>query len=263
MARVDYWQYLLDSNGNPLQYAEVRVYKAGTLIEADIYLDSTFGSITNSSSEDLKTDQYGFIQFWIGDRWETEGGYKETQKFRVRWYNDIDGIYEEIDNLYIFTPVRPIVIDDSVKGVPSNKDKDKVISNTQGYEWDTHVDSIVPSASPHGIAPVEFFTTGLLQSKVISNKLGYQMYQMADLAATTPVDVSGATIYTEAASWSASGSIYYTDITHSLSNSYPVVELVRTDNYNHIIPLLIRSIDQNTVRIWVDDNISSRIVVLG
>jgi hypothetical protein len=263
MSRIDYWQYLLDNQGKPLQYTPVRVYLAGTLTEADIYLDSTFGSITKASTEDLKTDKYGFIQFWLGDKWETEGGYNETQTFKIRWYNAVDGIYEEIDNLYIFTPVRPIVISDSVKGVPSNKDKDKVISNTQGYDWDTHVDLTLPSGSPHGIAPVTFFQTGLLQSKVISNKLGYQMWNLANLAATTSVDVSGAGIYTTTASWISSGSFYYDDITHSLNNKYPVVELIRSDNDTHIIPLLVMSINPNTVRIWVDDNISSRIVVLG
>ena len=263
MARVDYWQYLLDSNGAPLEYAEVRVYKAGTLNEADIYLDSSFGSVTTSNASDLKTDKFGFVQFWIGDRWETEGGYQETQKFRVRWYNAIDSIYEEIDNLVIYTPVRPIDTADSVMGVPSNKDKDKVISNTQGYDWDTHTDSTLPSATPHGIAPVEFFESGLNQSKVISNKLGYQMYQMADLAATTPVDVSGAEYYSASLSWSTSGSIYYSDVTHSLNNVFPVVSVVRSDNDAHISPLLVQSLGPDSVRVWVDDNISSRIVVIG
>jgi len=264
MARVDYWQYLLDNQGRPLEYTEVRVYLAGSLTEADIYLDSTFGSITKASAEDLKTDKYGFIQFWIGDRWETEGGYNETQTFKIRWYNAIDGLYEEIDNLYVFTPVRPIVTTDSVKGVPSNKDKDKVISNQQGYNWDTHVDLTLPSGSPHGIAPVDFFQTGQLQSKVISNKLGYQMWNLAVSASIAPVDVSGAGIYeTTISSWetSASGN-YYKDIIHSLGNFYPVVELVKSSG-QHYSPLLIQSRGVDEVRVWVDDNISSRIVVLG
>jgi len=263
MARVDYWQYLLDSNGEPLPFAEVRVYLSGTLTEADIYLDSSFGSITTASSESLKTDKNGFIQFWVGDRWETEGGYNETQQFKVRWYNSVDSRYEEIDNVYIYTPVRPINTTDSVKGVPSNKDKDKVISNVQGYNWDTHVDLTLPSGSPHGIAPAEKFQTGTVQSKVISNKLGYQMWNLAYLAPTTPIDVSGAAIHTDIASWSTSGSIYYDTITHNLANWYPVVEIIRSDNNQHIMPILIKSIDENNVRIWVDDNISSRIVVLG
>jgi hypothetical protein len=263
MARVDYWQYLVDSNGEPLAYAEVRVYLAGTLTEANIYLEPTFGSVTIASDEDLKADKNGFIQFWVGDRWEPDGGYGETQQFKIVWQNTVDGIEEEIDNLYLFTPVRPIQTTDSVKGVPSNKDKDKVISNRQGYEWDTHVDLTLPSGSPHGIAPVEFFTRGFLQSRVISNKLGYQMWNLADLAATTPVDVSGASIHTDTASWNTSGDVYYTTVTHNFGNWYPIVEVIRSDNDNHITPLLVRSLDVNTVRIWVDDNVSSRIVVLG
>ena len=264
MARVDYWQYLLDNQGRPLEYAEVRVYLAGTLTEADIYLDSTFGSITKASTEDLKTDKYGFIQFWVGDRWEAEGGYRETQQFKVVWQNSIDGVEEVIDNLYLFTPVRPIVTTDSVKGVPSNKDKDKVISNRQGYNWDTHVDLTLPSGSPHGIAPVDFFQTGQLQSKVISNKLGYQMWNLAASASTAPINVSGAEIYTNAISWTVSGGYYYTDVTHSLGNSYPIVELVRSNN-QHIMPLTIRSLNPNEVRVWIDDiSVSaSRIVVMG
>jgi hypothetical protein len=263
MARVDYWQYLLDNQGRPLEYVEVRVYLAGSLTEADIYLDSTFGSITKASAEDLKTDKYGFIQFWIGDRWETEGGYNETQTFKIRWYNAIDGLYEEIDNLYVFTPVRPIVTTDSVKGVPSNKDKDKVISNQQGYNWDTHVDLTLPSGSPHGIAPVDFFQTGQLQSKVISNKLGYQMWNLSAQASAAPVDVSGAGFYDHVASWVVSGSVYWDDVPHSLENWYPVVEIIRSDNNQHIMPLLVQSRSENIVRVWVDDNVSSRIVVLG
>jgi hypothetical protein len=266
MARIDYWQYLLDNQGNPLEYAEVRVYLAGTLTEANIYLDSTFGSVTKASVEDLKTDKYGFIQFWVGDRWEAEGGYQETQQFKIVWQNTVDGIEEVIDNLYIFTPVRPIVTTDSVKGVPSNKDKDKVISNQQGYDWDTHVDLTLPSGSPHGIAPAEKFTYGLLQSRVISNKLGYQMWNLATAASTTAsasVDVSGAGIYPHTASWTPSGDVYYDTITHGLGNSYPVVELVRSSNNEHIMPVLVRSLNPNEVRVWVDDNVGARIVVLG
>lgn len=262
MARVDYWQYLLDRQGNPLQYAEVRVYLAGTTDEANIYLDSKFGSISRSSTEDLKTNQYGFVQFWVGDQWETEGGYNTNTQFKIVWQNDVDGIEETIDNIYIFTPVRPINITDSIKGVPSNKDKDKVISNTQGYDWDTHVDLTLPSGSPHGIAPAEFFQLGTLQSKTISNKLGYQMYQMAALAATTPVNVSGAKIYSTTASWTPCGSVYFDEVTHNLDNIYPVIELIK-DNNTTFVPLSAVSLNKDQIKVWVDDNISARIVVIG
>lgn len=263
MARVDYWQYLLDRQGRPLQYAEVRVYLAGTLVEADIYLDATFGATTKSSSVDLKTDQYGFIQFWIGDRWEVRGGYNETQQFKVVWQNTVDSIQEQIDNLYVFTPVRPIDISDGIKGDTSNRDKDKVISNTQGYDWDTHTDLTLPLDTPHGIAPVTFFNTSQVQSRVISNKLGYQMYELATTSSVTPVDVSGATSYETTSSWTSSGGYYYQDVVHNLGNFYPVVALEKTSNGYQLVPMEIQSMDENTVRIWVEENTSSNILVLG
>jgi len=265
MARVDYWQYLLDRQGRPLEYAEVRVYLAGGLTEADIYLDSTFGSITKASSQDLKTDKYGFIQFWIGDRWEIEGGYPETQQFKIVWQNTVDSIEEIIDNLYVFTPVRPIDVNaPSVSGSEAmHRDKDKVISNTQGYDWDTHVDLTLPSGSPHGIAPVTFFDTGTFQSKVISNKLGYQMYQLATTSSTTSADVSGATSYRTTSTWLPSGGYYYQNVKHDLGNSYPVVVVSKISDGYKIVPFDIISKDANNVEIWVTENNAADILVLG
>jgi hypothetical protein len=264
MARIDYWQYLLDQQGNPLQYATVRVYLAGTLDEANIYLDDKFGSVTTSSNEDLKTDQYGFIQFWIGDRFEVEGGYDVSQQFKVVWDNDVDSIQEEIDNLYIFTPVRRIITDDTIKGDPSNKDKDKVISNRQGYKWEEHVDSIVPSASPHGLEPVEFFDTDDVKNKVISNKLGYQMYEMAETASIIGVDISAARYHNEyVGSLTASGGKYYTDITHNFHNYFPIVMVSKAVDYHVIKAEKIQAIDRNITRIWLEDNIALRIAIFG
>ena len=264
MARIDFWSYFLDDNGNPLKNVEVRVYLAGTFTEADIYLDSAFGSVTNSSTENLKTDKFGFVQFWIGDEWEIEGGYNVSQQFRVVWQNTVDGRQEEIDNLYIFTPVRPIEITDSIKGVPSNKDIDKVISNAQGYKWNTHVDSIVPSASPHGLKPVDFFDLDSVQNRVISDKLGYQMYQMARTASTIPIDVSAARFYTETInSWSTSGGLFYQNVNHNFNNRYPIVRVSKTSNNNQIQAENIQSISPDTIRVWLEENISLNVVIFG
>lgn len=264
MARVDYWQYLLDSQGNPLQYANVRVYLAGTSIEANIYLDETFGSVTKSSVENLRTDQYGFIQFWIGDRYEVEGGYPNEQAFKVVWQNTVDGIQEEIDNLYVFTPVERIITDDSIKGDPNNRDLNKVVSNKQGYKWEEHVDSIVPSASPHGLAPVEFFDTDDTKNKVISNKLGYQMYEMADTASITPIDISAARYHNEyIGSLTASGGKYYVDVTHNFNNYYPIVMVSKAKDYHVIRAEKIRAMNPDTTRIWLEDNIALRVAIFG
>jgi hypothetical protein len=265
MARVDYWQYLLDRQGNYLADAPVRVYLAGTLTEADIYLDSSFGSVTKSSTGDLKTNQYGLVQFWVGDQWEIEGGYNVDQQFKIRWYNSVDSIWEEIDNFYVFTPVRPIVVTDSIKGVPSNRDKNKTISNEQGYNWDTHTDAELPLENPHGMAPATLYDRDTLASKVISNKLGYQMYQLATTASTiTKIGVSGSRVHTETINtWTSSGGSYYKDVTHNFSNFYPMVKLIKNFNDNHYIPMEVKSISKDEVRIRVTENIVTRVVIFG
>jgi len=263
MARIDYWQYLLDRQGRPLEDAKVRVYLAGTTIEADIYLNHTFGSVTKAKAEDLKTDKNGFIQFWIGDVFEPEGGYDVDQQFRIVWWNDIDSIVEEIDDLYVFTPVRQIDVSDNIRGQASNVDFDKVISNKQGYKWDAHVDSIVPSASPHDLHPVEYFDLDHHTNKVINNKLGYQMYQMAERASYTPIDISAARFTPFSfASLDASGGEYYKDMTHNYNNYYPIVKVIKTNN--HVIEAKrVESISPDVTRIWLSENIPIRVGVFG
>ncbi len=263
MARIDYWQYLLDREGRPLQDAKVRVYLSGTSIEADIYLDHTFGSVTKSKAEDLKTDKNGFIQFWIGDQFEPEGGYEVDQQFRIVWWNDVDSIVEEINYLYVFTPVRSIDTTDNIRGQASNKDLDKVISNKQGYKWDAHVDSIVPSASPHDLSPVELFDLDHHKNKVISNKLGYQMYQMAERASYTPIDISAARLTTFSfASLDTSGGLYYKDMTHNYNNYYPIVRVMKSNDY-HIEAKRVESLSPDTTRIWLAENIAIKVAIFG
>lgn len=263
--RIDYWQYLLDKQGKPLSNAEVRVYLAGTVQEADIYLDANFGSVTKSSIADLKTDQYGFVRFWIGDIWEVEGGYNVNQKFKIIWQNNIDIIEEYIDDIFIFTPVEIIDVSDSIKGNTNNRDKNKVISNSDGYKWNEHTDSIVPSASPHGISPVTWFDTGTLQSKVISNKLGYQMYELAITSTSTPIDISAAGLYTETINiWDTSASgIYFKEVSHGLNNLYPIVRLIKDDDDSQYMYMKVKSIDYNNIKVWVNQYITTRILVMG
>lgn len=264
MARIDYWQYFLDRQGRPLQDAKIRVYLAGTSIEANIYLNHTFGSVTTANAESLTTDKNGFIQFWIGDQFEPEGGYDVDQQFKIVWWNDIDSIVEEIDNLYIFTPVRSIDTSDNIRGEASNRDLDKVISNKQGYKWESHVNLIVPSGSPHDLQPIELFDLDHQKNRVISNKLGYQMYQMAERASTTPIDISAARLTTFSfGSLSSSGGIYYRDITHNYNNYYPIVRIMKSSNDNHIEAKRIESISPDITRIWLVENIAIKVAVFG
>lgn len=258
MARVDYWQYFVDRQGRPLEGTEVRVYLAGTLIEANIFLHPKFASFTQSSAEDLKTNKFGFIQFWIGDQWEVEGGYEEDQTFKIVWQNTVDGIEEEIDNLYIFTPVSPIVLE------KTDKNLNKVISNKQGNKWNSHVDSIVPSGSPHDLEPVEFFDLDNVPNRVISNKLGYQMYELSSNALATPIDVSAARFYSEqVTTWTSSAGVYYKEINHNFNNYYPIVRIYKVSNDHQIVPKRVESVSPDSTRVWLDDDFTVRISIYG
>ena len=254
MARADYWQYFVDRQGRPLQDAEVRVYLAGTLTEARIFSHPEFGSFNLSSSIELKTNKFGFCQFWIGDQWELEGGYDEDQLFKIVWQNDVDSIEESIDNLLIFSAVRPIDTGST------NNDFDKVISNKQGNKWDNHVDSIVPSASPHDLEPVVFFDLSNLKNKVISNKLGYQMYEMARTASTTDIDVSGARFFSQQinttggteSGWQTSGSACWVNLRHNFNNNFVNLRLYKTADWEEVKPKRVESISPNYTRVWIN-----------
>jgi hypothetical protein len=60
------------------------------------------------------------------------------QQFRVVWWNDIDSIVEEIDNLYVFTPVRPIDTSDDIKrGIQVIEILIESFQINLGYKWDS------------------------------------------------------------------------------------------------------------------------------
>jgi hypothetical protein len=262
MARIHYWQYILDTKGRPVNDANIRVYEEGTLNEANIFLHPERGTFSTSSAENLQTDEQGFFQFWIGDRWEVEGGYTEHTGFKVAWNGtDQDGnsVSEEIDHLYIFAAVEPIDITNT------NEDFNKVISNRLGYKWGEHVNSIVPSASPHDLEQVVFFDLDEKFNKVVSNKLGYQMYgyqmyEMATNASSIAIDVSAARMYNitiKTTEWTASGGQYYKDIKHSFNNYYVLPVLEDIDRDKQIIPKRIESrstagIDPDWTRVWLN-----------
>lgn len=279
MARIPYWEFLVDSNGQPLRYIDVRVYLAGTLTEADIYMHANFGAMTTSSVGNLKTDKDGFFQFFIGDRYEVNGGYNEFHQFKVRWYNDTDSRYEEIDNIYLHTPVTPVSTSDSVKGQASNRDKNKVISNTQGFNWNRHKDIDVLDEAVHNINPAVLFNTNTSYNRVISNKLGYQMYELATSAGSPAISgsiaVSAAMYHTETilpGGWSPSaipsaGAVYCIDVNHNFNNYYPLVNLINISNNGRnnfqITPIIVKSISPSATRIWVDDNLKTKVVIIG
>lgn len=83
MARIHFWSYLLNEEGQPLQGADVTVNLAGTDVPADIYLQEAGGSSTDIAPQ-LQTNSEGYFEFWIGDVNEI-AGYATPQKFKLVW----------------------------------------------------------------------------------------------------------------------------------------------------------------------------------
>ncbi len=83
MARIHFWSYMLNEEGQPLQGADVTVMLAGTIVPADIYLQEAGGASTDVAPQ-LVTNSEGYFEFWIGDVSEI-AGYATPQKFKLVW----------------------------------------------------------------------------------------------------------------------------------------------------------------------------------
>lgn len=83
MARIHFWTYMLNEEGQPLQGAEVTVLLAGTEVPADVYLQEAGGSSTDIAPQ-CTTNSEGYFEFWIGDVNEI-AGYATPQKFKLKW----------------------------------------------------------------------------------------------------------------------------------------------------------------------------------
>lgn len=83
MARIHFWSYMLNEEGQPLQDADVTIMLAGTEVPADVYLQEAGGSSTDVAPQCI-TNSEGYFEFWIGDVNEI-AGYATPQKFKLKW----------------------------------------------------------------------------------------------------------------------------------------------------------------------------------
>ena len=120
------------------------------------------------------------------------------------------------------------------------------------------------------VKAAEFFDLNTSFNRVISNKLGYQMYELARTASGFSPSVSAAMYHSETivpAGFTPSGATYYVDINHNFENYYPLVNLIKISN-NHrnnfqITPTVVKSISPSTTRIWVNDNTKMEVIIIG
>lgn len=129
MARTHFWSFLTDSNGTPLEQADVTIYLAGTEEIASIYTGE-FSTIPIKSSPHLKTNSLGYFEFWIADSSDERAGYANTQKFKIvaKRVGIADLMIDYIDILAAILPVDP----SSDNTIPN-----KAISNAMAKQWNS------------------------------------------------------------------------------------------------------------------------------
>jgi len=172
MARSHYWQYILNSEGQPVESVSITLYLAGTTTTARVYSSET-GGTPSSAAPQATTDTDGFFEFWVSnDSDDPTYGYATTQKFKIMW--EKSGIISSatIDNLDIFPPV--LTFDEvEVSGASaSDPQKNKLVSNLLASGWEDHKNIVHSSSTPaHGLNDVDETSTNLTYNKLVNNYL--------------------------------------------------------------------------------------------
>lgn len=278
MARYHYWQFVVDEEGSPLDGVEIRFYLSDQpTVEANIFLNPTTGARTTTSQADLKTDENGFFEFWVGDPWEIEGGYEHTQKFKLTWFK-AGIIAGKIDPVDVFPPL--LSVDETITGqsIGEKEKKNKLISNALAFKWNNHIDLPVPSASPHDIQPVVICDSNNEFNKVVSNRLINEIYQSAISGGNVTLDTSTAkmfSVYISAGDLLISGapsaeSYILTNppssnnnIRHDLLNDWPIVQVMKLPKREIIIPATVKSINNRRTVVEVSVSADYIVTIIG
>ena len=261
MARLHYWQYIVNEEGEPVENATIRFYLASTETDANIFLHPTAGSYTTSTDTNLKTNGNGFVEVWFGDNNENIGGYTSDQKFKITW-TKAGGLEGYIDNIDIFPSFFQVDETDNTSG-DKNK-KNKLVSNELAYNWNSHVNKQAIEG-PHGFAAVDQNDTDNTYNKLVSNSLMNYVFSVLTSGGTISIDASGSTVRTfSITSWNTSGDFYYyTNIDHFLANAYPIVNIMNSSTNEQIIPYKIITINDDRLQIWVTSNDNISVTLIG
>lgn len=262
MARVQYWQYIVDEEGRPLEGVEIRFYlNENPSQEADIFINPAIGSPTTTSEADVRTDGNGYFQFWIGDEYELLGGYTSTQRFRLTWQR-AGILLGQVNNIDIFPPVFGVDLTDNISS--TKDDRNKLVSNAIAYVWDQHIKAKVPDASPHNILPVDINSTNPAYNKVVSNSLMNYILSVISSAGTISISASAAVERNfTITSWTPSGQDYYSNLDHFIGRQFPIVQVRELPSKDMILPKKIVSVDPNKIRLFVSDDIDVEVTIVG
>lgn len=264
-SRIHFWNYVLNSDGDPIQNVEIRFYlNDNPTIEANIYVRETSSVHTKSSLADLKTDENGFFEFWIGNSWE-DGGYDYTQEFRIEWFK-AGTIASVIENI---NPWSNILAWESKNSGAGKDDRNKFVSNFYATKWWNHINEIVPSASPHNLEAVDY-NSGCddnLYDKVVSNKFLNDIITLSNASSATSSLYGGVNEHQEdVTSWVPSSGIFYKDISHPNimgKNVTMYAVKLNSEDRRRVIPKRIRNLNSTSTRIFMDNEVDLRVNVQG
>lgn len=276
MARIKWFSYLLNDEGQPIEGASISIYLAGTTTAVTIYTsESEVGTI--SSAPHLVTNEDGYFEFWVGDSSDING-YASTQKFKIAFTKT--GVVSGFnDYISIFAGFIPVDL------TSSSTAKDKTVSNLYAKQWEEHrvddtayvhgIEAVVVGSgdttinklvsnfyakgwedhknldyneNPHGIGLADEIDSNTVKNKLVSNNQLKTLQDNIDGLSYSGAIASG--------SFSASGDYYYNDITHNLGNDYPIINMYDTDDKEKITPRDVESIDTNTLRVWLNTQLN-------
>ena len=262
MARIHFWQYIINEAGEPLENVNVRVYLSDSpTTDANIFTHPITGISTTTETIPLTTDGNGFVECWFGDISEGSGGYASTQKFKIEWDRaGLDDGY--IDNINVYPNAFRVVITDNVS---SDKDvRNKLISNVNAYNWEHHRNTSVVTETIHGLEPVDETDTDIVYNKLVSNSLINHVWSVLTSAGAASISVSGAAAAAfNISSWTSSGDLYYADLDHYLNRDYPVISVYKSSNGRQIQPNDIESISTSRTRIWMSEEVTLDVTIIG
>jgi hypothetical protein len=260
MARIKYWQFIVDEEGRPIENASIKFYLTNTVVPAEIFLHPTAGTTTTTTITAITTDSNGFFEFYIGDEWESSGGYSSEQKFKIVWSKA--GIATStINNIDVFPAIFQV---DETDNTSLEKDvKNKLISNALAYKWTEHVEGTF-GTEPHGIQAVNQYDIDTDYNKLVSNSMMNYMFSVLSTAGTISIEATGAVVRNfNVTSWTSSASEYYIQINHYIGRDYPVVQVRDIADDQLIVPSLVETIDENSIRLWVSEDIDVDVTVIG
>lgn len=261
MARIHYWQYIINEEGEPVSDADIRFYLSDNpSTEADFFLHPTAGTTTISSKTILKTDENGFFEVWFGDDLENNGGYISSQKFLLTWSKP--GIASGcIDKINIYPNVFQVDENDNIS--QDRSIRNKLISNELAYNWESHINKSA-TEGPHGFAAVDYNDTNEDYNKLVSNNLMNYVFSLLSSGGTISISASAAIVRSFSInSWTPDGDYYYTIIDHFIGNGYPVVQVRYTSTNESVDPYKVKSISNNRIQLWMSVNNNIEVTIIG